>query len=269
MSKPIKCVDCGTEYINAYPKSHCRECGGRLLIVRTGELVPEAANESISVVEADEPQGADPELRRIFESEFNRMARRNDVFDSASSVLSLVGSRVDGGEQFVNVFRSLSDKKDILLITTGSAYSLKLGLVGRKVNWFVDFEDIKEVNAENGVYRGYVIDALVIETSSTTHRFQFGFTDPSYESAPLRGIARENTKVAAAQLLDAISPARNQTESMPNVDPNPESSTGAISSDSRLDLATQLSRLAELYTQGMLTESEFANAKAKLIDRDE
>jgi hypothetical protein len=176
----LHCIVCSSEYPNDFSESRCTDCGNPLIDVRSNEILADDDDDSDELLETSESELVDQEARNRFAIAYTKMANRNGVGISAAAVAGVVGWDIDTGADFVNVYRNLIDKKEILIFTTKASHSLRMGILGGKCLWTVEHEDVRDVRSDHGTARNYVFDNLVIDTDDGTYPFGFGFFSTSY-----------------------------------------------------------------------------------------
>jgi hypothetical protein len=142
-----------------------------------------------------------------FTKELYRMADMNGIYVNADRVLRIMCDEIDDEDaRFVNVFNQVGHKNELLVITSVSSSSLVQGLLRTKVEWQVRHEDLREVRAQRGLFRGYVHDDLVLEARDKSYRFQFGFFQGTAASKHWLEMAQDNAGTAEAEISQFVGP---------------------------------------------------------------
>jgi hypothetical protein len=117
------------------------------------------------------------------------------------AVVDLLGP---GEEEFVNIF-SADDRRELLILTSTRTCHVYRGPFRPKLRWAVGHVDLLGVRATraSGV-RNFVIDSVLLETTTEILEFRFGFTDPSYVFEVQREIASHNAHVAAEDIHSLV-----------------------------------------------------------------
>lgn len=154
--------------------------------------------------------------REQFAEELRRMGRQNGAYLDANRLVPLIDGEIDSGAECINVFHSLINKREYLLVTSASTRFIDSGLFSMKVRWMVPHEDIVEVSHSRRLQMRYVRDVVVLETRDRTYEFTIGFGEAS-GMAQMLAIAENNAEVAVGEIRGAM-----RALSQPAADPDLE-----------------------------------------------
>lgn len=153
----------------------------------------------------------------------------------------------------------LTEEENICGITSGF-YENK--------TWLIVITDLRILFLDKGMFFGLKqIDLPLNHVSSISHKagIFFGELQVSTSSGgkTIKNIAKRDVLKISSIIAGLIHGGRKQK---PNATATaPSTPPAIITSNTRIDLASQLEKLADLHERGVLTEEEFSLSKAKLI----
>lgn len=235
------CDQCGSEWTRAIPGGQCLDCGNLLTDVSTGLKTTPEASDAASLawdIDDEDDEDDDDELLTAFDTNnpyLQKLFSMKEYGQAPGMALSLLREvSPDPEEEFLTAIKCKHGalNRGYLMVTTD--YIRWIQVFPRRQDDFWTYNDVLDV--EHGVIS--TSDGNLFQTSRGRAR----------KFAALYRVAQQ------AWLWE-----EGHTEAEVIV-PGPLQSV-ALSAD----IADQLERIAQLLEKGLLTQEEFAQAKAKLL----